>query len=48
MLATSSSFNWFMGGMTESYSLPFTVSLPLRPRKLFYFLKYPAEILADN
>src|SRR6059058_3112144 len=31
MFATSSSFNWFIGGITELYSCPLTVTLPERP-----------------
>src|SRR5688572_10893378 len=31
MLATSSSLSWLIGGMTESYCLPLTVTGPVRP-----------------
>ena len=31
MLATSSSLSWFIGGITELYSVPLTVTLPVSP-----------------
>ena len=44
MFATSSSFSWLIGGITESYARPLTVILPLSPRSTAPMLRFTSAI----